>query len=341
MSIPGSPAKRSRSAEQRPGGKPGGSGAKGGGGGAKGNNEGDSPAKAKTTVPPRPGKKRPSGPGRRPAPAAAKRPPRGRAATAQRARHQRNVLAAVAVAVVVVVIAVFVIVKATSSSSSSNTRLAINPAQLAKITTPVPVATLNAAVPKAGSNVSPPTPISGPPRLVNGKPQLLYIGAEFCPICATERWPLTVALSQFGTFTNLRQIHSAADDGNIATLTYYQASYSSPYLTFTTYEVEDRNSKPLETPSPAADALWVNATKSVPNGPRTFPFIDMNGKWQLTSAQFNDNTFSNASFATIANSIGDNTNVFGAYIDAAASQLVKSICGVIGNKAPVCTAPGS
>lgn len=339
MSISGSPAKRSRSTQARPGGKPGGNDkATGDRNGTQAAKNGPSP---KTAVPPRAGKKRPSGTARRPAAGAAKRPPRGRAAAAQRARHQRNLLAAVAVAVVVVVIAVFVIVKATSSSTSSLDRQPISPALLSKITTPVPMSVLNAGAARVGSNSKAPTPITGPPRIVNGKPELLYVGAEFCPICATERWPLTVALSEFGTFGNLREMHSATNDGNIATLTYYQATYTSPYFTFTSYEVENRNSKPLETPPPAVQTLWTNATKSLPNGPDTFPFVDMNGKWQLLSSQLSTDTFSGASFATIVSSIGDNTNTYGAYTDAAAAQLVHSICGVIGNKAPVCASAGS
>ena len=50
------------------------------------------------------------------------------------------------------------------------------------------------------------------PTRAAGKPEILYIGAEYCPYCATERWPLAVALSRFGTFTGLRGIHSSATD---------------------------------------------------------------------------------------------------------------------------------
>ncbi len=41
-----------------------------------------------------------------------------------------------------------------------------------------------------------------PPHL-DGKPEVLFVGAEFCPFCAAERWPLIVALSRFGRFTAL------------------------------------------------------------------------------------------------------------------------------------------
>ena len=35
------------------------------------------------------------------------------------------------------------------------------------------------------------------------------MGAEFCPFCAAERWPLIVALSRFGRFTTLHNMQSA------------------------------------------------------------------------------------------------------------------------------------
>jgi len=30
-----------------------------------------------------------------------------------------------------------------------------------------------------------------------------YVGGEYCPYCAIQRWALLVALSKFGSFTNL------------------------------------------------------------------------------------------------------------------------------------------
>src|ERR1039457_5246804 len=36
-----------------------------------------------------------------------------------------------------------------------------------------------------------------------GKPEVFYYGAEWCPLCAGERWSIVVALSRFGTFHNL------------------------------------------------------------------------------------------------------------------------------------------
>ncbi len=44
------------------------------------------------------------------------------------------------------------------------------------------------------------------------KPQVAYIGAEYCPFCASERWPMVIALSRLGTFSGLGLTTSSATD---------------------------------------------------------------------------------------------------------------------------------
>ncbi len=82
----------------------------------------------------------------------------------------------------------------------------------------------------------------------NGKPEMLYIGAEFCPYCAAMRWSMAVALSRFGTLWPLRGIHSSPTDvfPNTATLTFYKSSYASKYLIFTPVENETVTQAPLQ-----------------------------------------------------------------------------------------------
>ena len=90
----------------------------------------------------------------------------------------------------------------------------------------------------AGSVTSPPSAISGTPLTAGGKPEMLYIGAEYCPYCAFERWGMIVALSRFGSFSGLSTVHSSSTDQfpNTPTWTFYKSSYTSKYLTFTTVE---------------------------------------------------------------------------------------------------------
>ena len=73
----------------------------------------------------------------------------------------------------------------------------------------VPASTLDAVGSPSGDSL--PSAISGTSILKDqdGKPLITYVGAEYCPYCAAERWALAVALSRFGTFSNLSATHSA------------------------------------------------------------------------------------------------------------------------------------
>src|SRR6185437_1083476 len=72
----------------------------------------------------------------------------------------------------------------------------------------------------------------------SGKPEVLYVGLESCPACATQRWGLVVALSQFGTFSRLGLGQSAVTERPfVRSFTFSGARYSSPYLSFDAVEV--------------------------------------------------------------------------------------------------------
>src|ERR1700721_1365736 len=58
------------------------------------------------------------------------------------------------------------------------------------------------------AGLSAPTVVYGNPLSSGGKPEVLYVGTEFCPYCMAESWPLIVALSRFGQFTGLRTSRS-------------------------------------------------------------------------------------------------------------------------------------
>ena len=45
-----------------------------------------------------------------------------------------------------------------------------------------------------------------------GKPFVVYVGAEYCPFCAAERWSVVMALARFGSFSNLHESTSSPSD---------------------------------------------------------------------------------------------------------------------------------
>ena len=205
-------------------------------------------------------------------------------------------------------------------------------ATLAKIRS-VPVSTLYDA-PQSGivTNV---TAVNNPALTADGKPELLFIGAEFCPHCAAERWAVYTALSKFGTFSpEPGRIHSAVDDGDVPTLTFYGTTYTSPYLTFTPVEVY--TNKPsanggyttLQTPTKAQAALWDASN----NG--GFPFLDLGGKHILESAQYLYTPLQGLTFSDVAAQVGNNSTQIGADIDASAGILIKTICNSMTHDQP-------
>ncbi len=255
-------------------------------------------------------------------------------------RRQHLLIAGASVAAVIIVVLVLVATKVAGGGPSGPPRTPLPPSDAAKLTN-VPLQTLL----QAGTQVSviAPSPPATPqsPLTSAGKPEMLYIGAEFCPICAAQRWPMIVALSHFGTFTSLSKTHSAVSDGNIPTLSFYGSSFSSPYLVFTPVETTTNQRsgnfyKALETPTPEQQAIWA---RNSPGGQLTFPFIDIGGKWLLQTSQYSATLLEGKNFDQIVRAVGDNSSTVGAHIDASAAVLIRTICTVTGDQpAPTCDA---
>ena len=288
-----------------------------------------SPGRAgSSSVPPRPSRQR----------AASARQGGGSSAQGRRARQsslrrRRNITAGVAVGVVLAVVAVVVAVGLSSSSSKKTApRVALTAEQQARLTS-VPLSTLvSASATTAASSLIPAYEIDQAAYSSGGKPAILYIGAEFCPICATERWAMVVALSQFGTFENLSQTRSAVRDGNIATLSFYGSTYTSKYLTFTPVEVltnipKGNTYQPLQSPTADQAQLWTGIL-----GSESFPFIYVGGRYVLNTYQYPATVIQGKTFTQIAGDVGDNSTSDGASIDAAAAAFVKYICGITGQQ---------
>jgi len=164
-----------------------------------------------------------------------------RAAERRRERRNRMFIAGGSILGVVVIVVAFLFFKtlnhgtAASASSSSAAGTAL-PASVVKDITSVPASTLT-SVGAGTAGAKSVTMVSSAKTLTaGGKPEVLYIGAQYCPYCATERWAMAVALSRFGTFSGLSGIHSAGGQEvypNTATLNFYKTRYTSKYLTFT------------------------------------------------------------------------------------------------------------
>ena len=85
--------------------------------------------------------------------------------------------------------------------------------------------------------------MKAPALTAGGKPRFLDISAESCASCAVERWPIVVALSRFGAWSDLSATLSPSGElyPNTPTLTFHGATYKSRYLSFTGVETRGRD----------------------------------------------------------------------------------------------------
>jgi thiol-disulfide isomerase/thioredoxin len=195
------------------------------------------------------------------------------------------------------------------------------------------------------------TKVNGTPLTADGKPELLYIGADFCPYCAAERWAMIIALSRFGTFSGLSTIHSSATDAypNTPTFTFYGSSYTSKYLSFVPVE-ETTNYRQgnsastsvpyvtLQTPTAAEQALANTYDPGSDGSP--IPFIDIGNKYVEVSnlAPYGPQDLTGLSWTQIAAALRDPSSAIAQGIDASANYLTAGICEMTGNQpASACT----
>jgi thiol-disulfide isomerase/thioredoxin len=188
-----------------------------------------------------------------------------------------------------------------------------------------------------------PKAISGAALTEGGKPSVLYVGAEYCPYCATERWAVAVALSRFGSFTNLGETSSSPSDvyPNTATLTFHGAGYSSKYLAFTGKETQSNQVvnggyATLDTLTAAEQAL---VDKYDPS--QGIPFIDIGGKYVISGASYDPAVLQGKTQAQIAAALSAPSSAIAKGVDGTANVITAALCAATGGKpANVCTAPG-
>ena len=237
-----------------------------------------------------------------------------------------------------------------------------SPGILATLST-VPPATFDAVgVTVPGADLTAPQVVDDPALTSAGTPEVLFVGAEYCPFCAAERWPLIVALSRFGRFSVL---HNAASSSasvfpGTSSFSFVGARYTSPYLTFTGVELysdlvgADGSFTSIARLTPSQAALV--ARYHPPSGGSagtTAPFVDVGGRMVATTSGFSPALLAGLSQAQIAAEVAQPTPSTraptaptpepptGQAVIAAANQLTAGMCAVTGQRpAAVCHSKG-
>jgi hypothetical protein len=174
---------------------------------------------------------------------------------------------------------------------------------------------------------------------------VVYMGGEFCPYCAAERWALTAALGRFGTFTGLNLIHSSPTDvyPSTPTLSFHGSGYTSKYLAFTPVEwfgEADDASSPfghvvLENPTPQETALFNKYAGG------SIPFVDFGNQYLVPQAQYLPSALQGMSWSQVAAAMRTPSSPVAKDIDGAANIDTAAICKMTnGQPGSVCSSPG-
>jgi hypothetical protein len=276
-----------------------------------------------------------------------------RAAERRTQKRNRLLLAGGAIAVVLAVALTLVALQAGNGSPGGSSAGPAGPTgasltRLVSQVTSVPAAALDQV--GRGATTAVPTTISGAPLTRGGKPEVFYVGADYCPYCAAERWAMIIALNRFGTLSGLATIRSAARNGageaepypSTATWTFSNAGYASKYLTFTPVEqytnVPDKSTggyTTLMTLTPAQQAL-VQKYDAASQG--AIPFIDYGNKYLSVGATYDPGVLTGLSWSQIAADLHVPSSPVAKSVLGAANYITAAICGLTKDQpATACT----
>ena len=166
---------------------------------------------------------------------------------------------------------------------------------------------------------------------LNNKPEILYIGAEYCPFCAAQRWSMIIALSRFGTFSNLHFMTSSASDysPSTPTFTFYNSTYTSNYISFVS--VEQTTNKPSS--SGAGYAPLQNITSSQEalmsqyDGQGSIPFILFANKSAIVGATYDPlSVLDLLNWSTVVSNIYNTSTLQSQAIIGSANLITTKIC---------------
>ena len=301
----------------------------------------------------------------RPATQAAKRTP-ARPPAKSASGRPAGLFTWLAIGLVVVIVATLVIIKVASGGPSSTggngAFTPVDSTTLAQITK-VPMSAFNTVgATSLVVQVTPPLTIKGQPPLtarnssVKTVPEILYIGADYCPYCAAQRWPTIIALSRFGTWKGLGNMSSYGKDiyPNTPTFTFSKSTYKSPYIVFKSVEeytnylnAAGTNYQLLQSPTKAEVALVTkyDTPKYVPGLKKSdgnpIPFITMDNKFLVSGASYAPDALTNLSRSAIATGLSDPSSAVTDAIIASANYQTAAICSLTHNEpSDVCTSTG-
>jgi len=272
-----------------------------------------------------------------------------RAEQARRERRGKLLMAGAAVGAVLLVVVALVAIRLSQGPGSKHaTASGQATGSVLRDVSNVDPATFDAV--GLGNVQAVPSKIQAPAMRQGGKPRMLYVGAEYCPYCAAQRWPVAVALSRFGTWSHLGSTTSSAQDvfPSTATLSFHNATYRSRYLAFngvetTTNKPQNGSYAPLDKLSASDQKLedTYNKPPYVPGSGGSIPFIDIAGRYVSSGASYSPQLLAGKSHSQIAAALNDPHSAIAKSVDGSANAITAALCDVTGQKpGNVCDSQG-
>lgn len=224
-------------------------------------------------------------------------------AAARRVENRRRILIVCgSVGIVLALVAGLIVAKLVQAPTRATSASAVADPAVARNITSIPAATFNSVGAGTATGLK---ALTGQPALTSGgKPELLYMGGEYCPFCAAERWAIAAAVSRFGTLSGVHFIHSSPTDvdPSTPTLSFYKSRYTSKYLAFVPVEWYGEKTDPttpfghayLQHPTPQQEALFAKYAGG------SVPFVDIGNRYMVPQAQYLPSALAGMSWAQVA-----------------------------------------
>jgi hypothetical protein len=237
--------------------------------------------------------------------------------------------AAIVIVVGVVGLVVYALTRPTVTAQTVTTNLT-SPGVVTSVTKVPPKVFDAVGVSSPTATVEPPTIVANqPPLTSSNKPEVLFVGAEFCPFCGSERWPLIVALSRFGHFEDLANMQSSPNSvfPGLQTFTFYGTTYVSRYVAFDGIE--------LYSDTPDAHGVYTRIARLSPDeaslvarygGGKADPFVDIDNQTVASTSGFSPAVLVGQSQGQIAGELSQPATPTGQAVVASANYLTAGIC---------------
>ncbi len=178
------------------------------------------------------------------------------------------------------------------------------------------------------------------PLLMNGtKPEVLYIGADYCPYCAGTRWGLVLALQRFGNFSKLYYMTSNSSDiyPDTPTFSFANSTYYSPYISFVGVETSGRSPyQKLQN----LTSLQAGIFSTLNSNQGAIPFIDFGNVTVQSSAPITPQALQGKTWNSIISNLTVTNSSVSQSVVGSANLFTAEICRITNfTPSSVCSQP--